>query len=145
MFLVIVFSSFGILAWVVVGVLLYFRRKTLRKTELMRRVETSAAADVPSVVAGTLVEVKGTLRCESPLKSEMAGQTCAYYFSRVIREYQETDRDADGDPQTRRRSETVASNERFAPFTVEDESGAVGVRGERAEVDALEVMDRFDP
>ena len=145
MFLVIVFSSFGILAWVVVGVLLYFRRKTLRKTELMRRVETSAAADVPSVVAGTLVEVKGTLRCESPLKSEMAGQTCAYYSSRVIREYQETDRDADGDPQTRRRSETVASNERFAPFTVEDESGAVGVRGERAEVDALEVMDRFDP
>ena len=39
------FLFFGRLAWVAVGVLLYFRRKTLRKTELMRRVETSAAAE----------------------------------------------------------------------------------------------------
>ena len=38
----------------------------------------------------------------------------------------------------------VASSERFAPFMVEDESGAVGVRGEGAEVDALEVMSRFE-
>jgi hypothetical protein len=38
----------------------------------------------------------------------------------------------------------VASNERFAPFAVEDESGVVGVRGEGTEVDALEVMNRFE-
>jgi hypothetical protein len=93
---------------------------------------------------GSPVEVKGTLRCESPLESEMAGKTCAYYLSQVIREYQETERDADGDLETRRRSEVVASNEQFAPFAVEDDSGAVGVRGEGAEVDALEVMDRFE-
>ena len=55
MFLAIVFLFFGILAWVAVGVLLYFRRETLRKTELMRRVETSATADVPNVVPGALV------------------------------------------------------------------------------------------
>ncbi len=144
MFLAIVFLFFGILAWVAVGVLLYFRHKTLRKTELMRRIETSAAADVPSVLPGTLVEVKGTLRCERLLKSEMTEQTCAYYHSQVIREYEDTDRDTDGDLQTRRRSEVVASNERFAPFVVEDASGAVGVRGEGAEVDALEVMNRFE-
>lgn len=62
----------------------------------------------------------------------------------MIREYQETERDADGDLETRRRSEVVASNEQFALFAVEDDSGAVGVRGEGAEVDALEVMDRFE-
>lgn len=144
MFLGIVFLVFGVLAWVAVGVLLYFRRKTLGKTEVMRRVDTSAAAEVTGASAGAAVEVKGNLRCESPLESEMAGQACAYYLSQVIREYQETDRDADGDLETRRRSEVVASNERFAPFAVEDDSGAVGVRSEGAEVDAIEVMNRFE-
>jgi E3 ubiquitin ligase len=140
----LVFLFFGILAWVATGVLLYFWRKTLRKTELMRRVKTSAVAEVTDVAPGAVVEVKGTLRCESPLESEMAGRTCAYYLSRVLREYEETERDPDGDLKTRRRSETVASNEQFAPFAVEDESGAVGVRAEGAEVDALEVVNRFE-
>lgn len=142
--MVVIFTLFGVVMLVVAGVLLYYRRKTLKKTELMRSVETSAARDVSSRAPGTVVEVKGTLRCESPLKSEMAEQTCAYYLSQVIREYEETDRDADGDLKTRRRSEVVASNERVAPFVVEDGSGAVGVRGEGAEVDALEVTNRFE-
>ncbi len=140
----VIFSLVGIAVWVAAGVLLYFRHKTLKKTELMGSVETSTARDIASKVPGTLVEVQGTLRCDEPLKSEMAEQTCAYYLSRVIREYEETDRDADGDLETRRRSEVVASNERFAPFVVEDETGAVGVRGEGAEVDALEVTNRFE-
>ncbi len=144
MFLGIVFLAFGVLAWVAVGVLLFFRRKTLAKTEVMRRVDTSAARDAAGAAPGTLVEVKGDLRCESPLQSEMAGQPCAYYLSQVIREYQETEREADGDLETRRRSEVVASNERFAPFAVEDGSGAIGVRGEGAEVDAVEIMNRFE-
>ncbi len=140
----VIFSIVGIGTWVAAGALLYFRRKTLSKIELMRSVQTSAASDVSTTAPDTLVEIKGTLRCESPLKSEMAEQTCAYYLSQVMREYEVTDRDSDGRPRTRRRSEVVASNERFAPFVVEDESGAVGVRGEGAEVDALEVMNRFE-
>lgn len=144
MFLAIIFLIFGVLAWVAVGVVLYFRGKTLGKTELMSRTETSPAADISGAAPGALVEVKGTLRCEGPLESEMSKQACAYYLSQVIREYRETHRDADGDLETRRRSEVVASNERFAPFAVEDESGAVGVRGEGAEVDAVEVVNRFE-
>jgi hypothetical protein len=144
MLFLLVFGGVGILIWVAAGVLLYQRRKQLRKTDLMRRVETSQAAQVAALSAGTPVEVKGFLRCEEPLKSEMAGHECAYYLSQVIREYNETDRDADGDLQTRRRSEVMASNERFAPFVVEDDSGVVGIRGEGAEVDALEVMNRFE-
>jgi hypothetical protein len=143
-FLAMIFLSFGILSWVAVGVLLYFRRRTLRKTEFMRRVQTSTAAEAAGAAPGTPVEIKGTLRCESPLRSEMADQVCAYYLSRVVREYEEMDRDADGDSRIRRRSETVASNERSASFVVDDGSGTVGVRGEGAEVDALEVMDRFE-
>jgi E3 Ubiquitin ligase len=144
MLFILIFAGFGILMWVAAGVLIYQRRKQLRKTELMRRVETSQAAEVAALSAGNPVEVKGFLRCEEPIKSEMAGHQCAYYLSQVIREYSETDRDADGDLQTRRRSEVMASNERFAPFVVEDDSGMVGIRGEGAEVDALEVMNRFE-
>ena len=144
MLFVLIFGGFGLLMWVAAGSLLYFRRRQLGKTELMRKVETSQAAEVAAFSPGTPVEVKGFLRCEEPLESEMAGRECAYYLSQVISEYRETDRDLDGDLQTRRRSEVMASNERFAPFVVEDHSGVVGIRGEGAEVDALEVMNRFE-
>lgn len=139
-----IFVLVGVAVWVAAGVLLYFRRKTLQKTEAMRRVETSRAADVSRMTPGEPVEVTGTLRCGSPLTSEMARHTCAYYHSRVIREYEERYRDSEGRSRTSRRSETVASSERFAPFVVEDESGKVGVHGEGAEVDALEIINRFE-
>ena len=140
----LIFALFGLLMWVAAGVVVYFRRRQVRKAGLIRDTETSSAASVGAMAAGTLVEVKGTLRCEEPLTSEMAGRECAYYVSRVIREYRETDRDADGDLETRRRSEVVSESEHFAPFLVEDPSGKVGVRGEGAEVDALEVTNRFE-
>jgi hypothetical protein len=144
MLFAVVFILVGVAVWVAAGVLLYFRSKTLSKTEAMRKVETSRAADVSRLRPGDPVEVTGTLRCGSPLTSEMAEHTCAYYHSRVIREYEDRSRDSEGRTRTQRRSETVASSERFAPFVVEDESGTVGVHGEGAEVDGLEVMNRFE-
>lgn len=139
-----IFLLFGVGLLVAGGVVLHFRSRVLRKTEAMRKVETSNASDVSRLKPGDPVEVKGTLRCEDPLTSEISNHTCAYYHARVIREYEDRDRDAEGRTRTRRRSETVASNERFAPFVVEDASGTVGVRGEGAEVDALEVVNRFE-
>jgi hypothetical protein len=140
----LIFLLFGVLMWIAAGVLVYFRRRQLHKTDLMRRLETSRVAQVARVSPGTVVEVKGILRCEKPLRSEMAGQECAYYRSQVIREYYERDLGDDDDIGPDRRSETIASNEQYAPFAVEDGSGVVGVRGEGAEVDALEVMNRFE-
>ena len=139
----LIFVLFGILMWVAAGVLLYFRRRQLRKIDLMSQVETTTASTVSGLAPGTLVEVKGTLRCESPLKGEMTEQVCAYYLSQVTREYLEKD-DDDDVGKSQRRSEVMASNEQFAPFTVEDRWGTVGVRGEGAEVDALEVINRFE-
>jgi E3 Ubiquitin ligase len=140
----LIFALFGALMWIAAGVLVHFRRGRLRKTRLMRETETASAAGLATAAVGTLVEVKGTLRCAEPLTSEISGKECAYYVSRVIREYRETDRDADGDLETRRRSEVVAESERFASFLVEDPSGVVEVNGEGAEVDALGVADRFE-
>src|SRR5687767_11851940 len=104
---------FAIIFLVAGGALLYFRQKTKQKAALMGQTETSGAADVSGLAPGTVVEVKGTLRCEEPLTSEMAGETCAYYSARVVREYLERDYDDDDDVGSDRRSEVVAHNEQF--------------------------------
>ena len=135
---------FAVIFFVVGGALLYFRSRTKQKSALMGQTETSNATDVGGLAPGTLVEVKGTLRCEAPLVSEMAGETCAYYSSQVVREYLERDYDDDDDVGSDRRSEVVAQNEQFAPFTVEDATGSVPVNAEGAEVDAREVVNRFE-
>jgi hypothetical protein len=123
--------------------LLYFRNKNKQKAALMGQTETSGASDVSGLAPGTLVEVTGTLRCEEPLSSEMAGEKCAYYSSKVIREYMERDYD-DDDVGSDRRSEVVAHNEQFAPFDVEDSTGTVAVNAEGAEMDAKQVVNRFE-
>jgi E3 Ubiquitin ligase len=135
---------FAVIFLVAGGALLYFRNKNKQKAALMGQTETSGASDVSGLAPGTLVEVKGTLRCESPLTSEMAGESCAYYSSKVIREYLERDYDDDDDVGSDRRSEVVAHNEQFAPFTVEDGTGSVAVNAEGAEVDAKQVVNRFE-
>src|SRR5918998_479873 len=134
---------FALIFLVAGGALLYFRSRTKQKAALMGQTETSNASDVSGLAPGTLVEVEGTLRCEEPLTSEMAGERCAYYSSKVVREYLERDYD-DDDVGSDRRSEVVAQNEQFAPFTVEDPTGSVTISAEGAEVDARQVVDRFE-
>src|SRR5918992_1663583 len=135
---------FAVIFLVAGGALLYFRNRTKQKAALMGQTETSNASGVSGLAPGSLVEVKGTLRCEEPLVSEMAGESCAYYSSQIVREYLERDYDDDDDIGSDRRSEVVAQNEQFAPFTVEDETGSVPVGAEGAEVDARQVVNRFE-
>ena len=135
---------FAIIFLIAGGVLLYFRNRTKQKAAVMSQTETSNASEVAGIAPGTLVEVKGTLRCDEPLTSEMAGKTCAYYSSTVTREYLRSDYDDDHDAGSDRRSEIIAQNVQFAPFMVEDDTGFVGVHAEGAEVDARQVVNRFD-
>jgi hypothetical protein len=135
---------FAVIFLVAGGVLLYFRNRTKQKSALMSQTETSNASDIGGIAPGTLVEVKGTLRCDEPLTSEMAEKTCAYYSSTVAREYLRDDDNDDNDVGSDRRTEIIAQNVQFAPFMVEDDSGFVGVHAEGAEVDARQVMNRFD-
>jgi hypothetical protein len=144
MFGTLIFGFFAVVLWVAGGVLLYFRYRTQQKVGLMRRTETSSAADVSALAPGTLVEIQGTLRCDSPLTSEMSGRICAYYSARVVREYLERDRDDDNRPGSNRRSETLAHNEQLVQFTVEDGTGSVLVQPDGADMDAYKVVDRFE-
>ncbi|HEX2742044.1 MAG TPA: E3 ubiquitin ligase family protein [Rubrobacter sp.] len=134
---------FAIIFLVAGGVMLYFRRSTQQQSALMSQTETSSASEVSGLSPGTTVEVKGTLRCDEPLTSEMAGEACAYYQATVTREYLEEDHD-DNDSGSDRRSEVLSQSERFAPFMVEDESGRVPVNAEGAEMDVRQVVDRFE-
>ena len=134
---------FAVIFFVAGGVLLYFRNRTKQKSALMSQTETSNASDVNGIAPGTLVEVKGMLRCEEPLTSEMAEKMCAYYSSTVTREYLRPDHD-DDNVGSDRRTETIAQNVQYAPFVVEDDSGSVPIDAEGAEVDARQVMNRFD-
>ena len=135
---------FAIIFLVAGGVMLYFRSRSQQKAGLMTQTETSNASGVSSLAPGTLVEVKGTLRCEVPLTSEMASQTCAYYSATVTREYLERDYDDDDDVGSDRRTEILSQNTLFAPFFVEDATGSVPVSAEGAEVDARQVVNRFE-
>jgi len=143
MFMAAIFMLFGIIALVAAVVLLHFRRGALGKADLMRKTETSSATEVSRLTPGSLVEVKGTLRCDHPLTSEMTETECAYYSAAVLREYLREDQN-DDDSISNRRTETLSRNEQFAPFRVEDAMGSVAVEAEGAEVDAKEVMDRFE-
>ena len=60
---------FAVIFLVAGGALLYFRNKNKHKAALMGQTETLNASDVSDLSPGTLVEVKGTLRCEEPLTS----------------------------------------------------------------------------
>jgi hypothetical protein len=140
----LVLLLFAVIFLVAGGVLLYFRNKNKQKAALMGQTETSDARDVSGLAPGTLVEVKGMLRCEEPITSELAGERCAYYKATVTREYLERDYDDDDDVGSDRRTEILSQNEQFAPFSVEDGTGSVPVSAEGAEVDARQVVNRFE-
>jgi hypothetical protein len=116
---------------------LWFWKKYRDETALMASTETSRAADVAAIAPGTLVELKGTIRCEAPFLGEFSQQPCIY--AKSIIERKETHwRDGKSETET-----TIErSTERHAPFYVEDDSGRVLVRGEGADVDSILVFNQ---
>lgn len=115
-------------------VCLWFCKKYRDETALMAATPTSRACDVATLAPGTVVEVKGTIRCAAPLSGEFSKQACVYSKSEIERKEV---RWKDGKRETH--YVTERSTERHAPFHVEDASGRVPVRGEGASVEAVQV------
>lgn len=134
----------GIVAWGVAALLLSLGRRSQAKANLAGRIVTSTAAETSSLISGEMVELKGTVRCDTPLTGELSQRQCVYYASEVVREYEERRQNSKGEWETHRRSETVASNKQMTPFMVEDATGRVTVRPDGAEIDAQKVVDRFE-
>lgn len=146
---------------VLIGVGLFLAATSQKKKlDLMQGTQTAAAAELSSLAqsvakdigAGSfaeIAEVKGTIRCESPLISELANAPCVYYSMHVSREYEETywDTDSKGNrvQKHRRGSETVSQNTRSCAFVVEDATGRVKVDPTGAAITGEKVYDRFEP
>src|SRR5690348_15128046 len=123
---------------------MYFGRRTQAKTNLMQSVATANAAELSKLLPGEMLELKGTIRCASPLTSEYVNKACVWYSAQMTREYEHRQKDSDGNWETNRQSETVSSNTQFTPFFVQDATGQTEVHLDGAEIDAPVILDRFE-
>jgi len=142
---------------IVVGIMLLFaRRSQSRKLADVLATETSSCARVADMcksmagasgLSGQQVEIKGFIEPREVLTSELGGQECVCYRSKVEREYEEkrweTDSQGRRRRRTRRGSETVSDNKRLQPFFVRDDTGQVLVDPGGASLDWVESLNRF--
>ncbi len=96
-----------------------------------------------------LSAVRGIIRCESPLQSELAETPCVYYSFQVERETEETyyttDSKGQKEKRTRRTFTTVNQNQRRVPFWIEDASGQIKVLPDSAEMISETVLSNYEP
>ena len=127
----------------VVGLLcLWWRRGMGGEIALMAAMPTSKAADAAKLTPGTLVEVKGTLRCAKPLTAEFTQRPCVYFRSEIQREEVWYDTDSQGKQRRNTRKSTVHSNIQHAPCEIEDDSGRVALDLEGANIEAIEAVNQ---
>ncbi len=133
----------GIVLVPTAGFLLWSWRSSRNDMALMRATETTRAADVAKLPAGSLVEVKGRLRCASPVTGELSQSPCAHFVATVERDYEVWEYDAKRQTSYRaRKTEIVQSNTLFAPFEIEDESGRTAVSPVDAIIEGIEAVAR---
>jgi hypothetical protein len=145
-----------------IGVLLLInRRKTQNKLLEIKSTQTVTARDLNDLwksVSDELgtrggfrqaAEVKGVVRSDQPLTSELGKHPCVHYEMRVEERYEETytEKDAQGTVQrkTRTGNVTVASNTQNIPFFVEDATGRVLVRPDGANIDPVQMISKYEP
>src|SRR5581483_8930250 len=128
------------------GFLLWSWRSSRNDMALMRQTETTKAADVAKLPPGSLVEVKGRLRCAAPLTGQLSKRPCAHFAATVEREYEVVEEDAKHHSSYRaRKTEIVTSSTLCAPFEIEDGSGRARVSAAGAIVEGVTAVDRYDP
>ena len=123
--------------------LLWSWRAQRNDMALMRATETTRAADVAKLPAGSLVEVKGRLRCAALVTGDLSKSPCAHFAATVERDYEIVEYDASRKSSYRvRKTEIVQSTTLFAPFEIEDGSGRASVLPADAIIEGIEVVDR---
>jgi hypothetical protein len=95
------------------------------------------------------VELKGNIRANNPLTSELAEEDCVYYCTHIEEEYErtyyETDDDGNRVRKTDRETRKLAGNETSIRFNLEDNTGKILVNPNHADIDALQVVDHYEP
>ena len=125
--------------------LLWSWRSSRSDMALMRATETTPAAHVAKLPPGSLVEVKGRLRCASPVTGELSNAACAHFVSTVERDYEFFEYDPHRKTSCcKRKTEIVKTTTLFAPFEIEDASGRARVLPELAIIEGIEAVARED-
>lgn len=152
----------GIILLIVGIVCFFFYRSSLDKLRNILATETAKIKDIieehkvisSDKVIGTgsfekKVEVKGDIECDSPLISEIGKKECVYYRSEVRRKWEEiehyTDSEGKRDTRTVTGEDTVSSQTESREFFVNDGTGKIKVSPDGAEIDLIQVIDRFEP
>jgi hypothetical protein len=133
---------FGVPALLIAAGCLWYRRKQGQQRALMAATPTSKAAAVATLAPGTVVEVKGTLRCAAPLTGEFSQQRCVYFKAEIQREETYYTRDSSGKEQRQTRTTNVHSNCQHAPCAVADDSGQVALHLDGAEIEGQLAVNR---
>ena len=112
----------------------------------------TATAIVASVGVGSCreyVKVKGMIRCDTPMLSELTQEPCVHYQMQVIREYEETvtrtNSEGEKYQETERKSETISSNQRSITFQLQDDTGEIEVNPNNANIETIQVLNEFRP
>jgi len=119
-------------------------RRSARRYDIIVEVPTIRAKDIPGLGAA-MVEVKGYVKVDRPLISDLALLPCVAFVSSVTEHWTTTRTETDSKGRTRtvteHHSETRYHNSGRQPFQVHDESGQVTVRPDGASIDMLDGMD----
>jgi hypothetical protein len=121
---------------------LWWRQRMGGEIALMAATPTSKAAEVAKLSPGTLIEMKGTLRCAAPLAAEYSQQPCVYFKAEMTRHEVYYDRDSSGKERRNTRNTVLHSNIQYAPCRIEDDSGTVAVKLEGAEIETAMTLTR---
>ncbi|MDY0061473.1 MAG: E3 ubiquitin ligase family protein [Myxococcota bacterium] len=151
----------GIILIIVGAGLIWGRISALNKAQQIKTAEHRTVAELQEMskeIAAELgrgsyneiVEVRGRIECDRPLTSELTKTECVYYRMKVDQEYEETYQQWDESRKqhvmrTRRTTRNMASNNRSVPFDLRDESGAVEVLPDGADIEAEKVLSSFEP
>jgi hypothetical protein len=152
---------FGLILIALAGLLVWLAKRAADKVLFMRATETTKLGTLFETIKQVrdelgggpselreYVELKGTVRCDQPLKGELSGQAAAVVETSVVREteFMREDRDANGRVTQRweTRSESVHQTSLKAPFVLDDGTGQIEVRADGADFTLQQVVDRFE-
>lgn len=125
--------------------LLWGWRVSRKDVSLMRATETTPAADIAKLAPGSLVEVKGRLRCAAPVTGDLSHSPCAHFVASVERDYEilEYDPGCKSSYRVKRTACELAST-MFVPFEIEDGSGRATVIPDGAAIEGIQAIDRYE-
>lgn len=95
------------------------------------------------------VELKGTIRCNNPLTANLSNKKCVYYQTKITEKYEETEYETDEDGNqertTTQSTRTINNSTTQINFWLEDKTGRITINPNDAEIDAIKIVDRFEP